>query len=221
MDVRICDNLTTTLSPPSSIVEALRIPFVFPFLGRPMSLDVLALCCCFPPKPKLICPDHQKNKNKMPSTEVDNTEAKAGMSADKAGVKPTVAFRPQDRALYDSKVTLEEYMYYASKTRAEEDANAAQEPKTTLRDILFPSGGKAHLASTESTGALDQLKDVNLNKAENRTAVSALEWTNASRALRSASAAAAFYLISTSQTKILAHSSKTKPGCSIAHVWVP
>ncbi|KAJ9134070.1 N amino acid transport system protein [Coniochaeta hoffmannii] len=133
----------------------------------------------------------------MPSTEVDNTEAKAGMSADKAGVKPTVAFRPQDRALYDSKVTLEEYMYYASKTRAEEDANAAQEPKTTLRDILFPSGGKAHLASTESTGALDQLKDVNLNKAENRTAVSALEWTNASRALRSASAAAAFYLITT------------------------
>ena len=134
----------------------------------------------------------------MSSTEANNIEAKAVASADKAGVKPTVAFRPQDRALYDHNVTLEEYMYYASKTRAEEAANAAQAPKTTLRDILFPSGGKPHLASTESTGALDQLRDVNLNKAENRTAVSPMEWTNASRALRSASAAAAFYLISKS-----------------------
>jgi hypothetical protein len=132
--------------------------------------------------------------------DADNIEAKAVTSTEKRNAKPTAVFvRPQDRALHDPKVTLEEYMYYAGKTRAEEDVNASQAPKTMIKDILFPSSGKAQLATHEATGAIDQtLDNVNLNKAENRAAVSDLEWTNTSRALRSASAAAAFYLISTS-----------------------
>jgi hypothetical protein len=138
--------------------------------------------------------------------EVDNIETKAVSSTEKTDAgKSTVAFRPQDRALHDANVTLEEYMYYASKTRAEEDANSAQAPTTTLWDVLFPSRGKTKLA----TGAQDadedsvgEIYEMNLNRPENRAAVSDKDWTNASRALRSASAAAAFYLISTSSLPI-------------------
>ncbi|KAH8660454.1 transmembrane amino acid transporter protein [Xylariales sp. PMI_506] len=120
----------------------------------------------------------------------------------KAGAVPAaVAIRPQQRLLHDPAVTFEEYRYYADKARAEEDASVATAPKTTLLDILFPSRGRARLVEgsgsslAEEVGAID--RNLNLSNAEKRAGVSDLEWTNANRALRSASAAACFYLITT------------------------
>ena len=116
----------------------------------------------------------------------------------------TTAIRPVERALHDTNVTLEEYMYYAERSRAEEDAGADAVPGLTLMDVLFPSRGKARQldssSSDEKIGVHSTgLKhtDVNLSNAAERAQISDVEWTNASRALRSASAAACFYLITT------------------------
>lgn len=109
-----------------------------------------------------------------------------------------VAIRPQERKLHDPDVTLEEYMYYAKMTRQEEDTYAAAAPKITFKDVLFPSRGEANLLhdpDSDQVGTIDT--EINLNRAENRVGISDTEWTNASRALRSATAAAAFYLITT------------------------
>lgn len=102
----------------------------------------------------------------------------------------SVAVRPQHRPLNDPDVTLEEYMYYAEKTRAEEDAVAATAPPGTFMDLLFPT----RAASQRIEGSQPSEKPPT---NENRLEITDLEWTNASRALRSASAAACFYLITT------------------------
>ncbi len=116
----------------------------------------------------------------------------------------TTAIRPQERALHDTNVTLEEYMFYAERTRAEEDAGAADAPGLTLMDVLFPSRGKARQLESSSSdekigvhSSGPKHTEVNLSNAAERAQISDVEWTNASRALRSASAAACFYLITT------------------------
>ncbi|KAK0757471.1 hypothetical protein N5P37_010196 [Trichoderma harzianum] len=108
------------------------------------------------------------------------------------------AIRPQHRPLHDSSVTLEEYMYYAEKTRAEEDAVAATKPPTTFIELIFPSKGTARRIE----GFQPKEKEAKENPPDasasgNGLLITDLEWTNASRALRSASAAACFYLITT------------------------
>lgn len=129
-----------------------------------------------------------------------------------------VAFRPQERRLHDPDVTFEEYMYYAAKSRAEEDASASAEAaeaetaaparaRTTFMDVFLPSvrGGVRELkgvpaAADGTTGTGTRagvLLDVNLSDPRVRAAISDEEWTNASRALRTATAAACFYLITT------------------------
>lgn len=127
---------------------------------------------------------------------------RAGDSTDiDVGEKPAqqvVAIRPQERKLHDPDVTLEEYFYYAELTRQEEDTHARNAPKTTLKDILFPSRGEAILVRNPDDDQVGTINtELNLNRAENRVGVSDTEWTNASRALRSATGAAAFYLITT------------------------
>ncbi len=119
--------------------------------------------------------------------------------AAEAVARRPAGIRPQERALHDAGVTLEEYMYYAKKTRAEEDATVHSAPKLTLMDILFPSRGESRQLGVSPSH--EKLRgshiEVNLSNAESRAHVSDLEWTNASRALRSATAAACFYLITT------------------------
>lgn len=111
------------------------------------------------------------------------------------------AIRPQHRPLHDSSVTLEEYMYYAEKTRAEEDAVAATKPPTTFMELIFPSKGTARriegFKPTEKEAKENPPANPNAAASGNKLLITDLEWTNASRALRSASAAACFYLITT------------------------
>lgn len=117
-----------------------------------------------------------------------------------------VAVRPQERLLHDPNVTFEEYMYYAAKSRGEEDASirpgpaAPDKAKTTFMDVFLPSarGGVRELkgaAAADGTGGV--LREMNLSDAQVRATISDEEWTNASRALRTATAAACFYLITT------------------------
>lgn len=49
--------------------------------------------------------------------------------------------RPQHRALYNSTVSFEEYMYYAERTKADQDADTkagANNGKLPLLKVLFP-----------------------------------------------------------------------------------
>lgn len=109
--------------------------------------------------------------------------------------------KPQQRGLHDIHVPFEEYVYYAAKARAEEDAEANTAPKTTLKDVIFPTSGQEkrefEMHAVESEKRRGSLTNANLSRAEVRAAVTDEEWTNASRALRTASAAACFYLITT------------------------
>lgn len=108
-----------------------------------------------------------------------------------------VAVRPQQRLLHDPAVTFEEYVFYAARSRAEEDEGAAAAAAdaaaggrrvVSLKTILIPSAAGA------GPGAAAEL---NLSDPAVRAGVSDEEWTNASRALRTATAAACFYLITT------------------------
>lgn len=104
--------------------------------------------------------------------------------------------RPQERKLHDSAVTFEEYYYYAQRTRAEEQNH--EKPKLRWREILDRKK-PAHHTSSEVDPNLDAAKhhtEINYADQENRIQISDEEWANASRAFRTASAGAAFYLVS-------------------------
>ena len=115
---------------------------------------------------------------------------------------------PQQRLLHDPNVTFEEYRYYAEKTRAEEVALKASEVgRTGFMQILFPpkSSPKPVFNSQGAVGEYDEkgntrrASSVNANLADRSTreVVTMEEWTNASRAFRTATWAACFYLITT------------------------
>lgn len=115
-----------------------------------------------------------------------------------------VAVPPQQRLLHDPSVTLEEYMFYAARSRAEEDHGAQlNPPKLTLKSVFVPSSGKVirdgdgNGVGAGASGAWDAVTELNLSDPKVRAGISDEEWTNASRALRTASAAACFYLITT------------------------
>ena len=113
--------------------------------------------------------------------------------------------RPQNRPAHDHRVTFEEYHYYANLTRAEEDALPPLETRG-IRDIIFPpkAGPSAVSVSprekTDDTpleAGLDEKTPARrLSKAQHLPITDA-EWTNASRAVRTATWAACFYLITT------------------------
>ncbi|QIW97218.1 hypothetical protein AMS68_002736 [Peltaster fructicola] len=115
--------------------------------------------------------------------------------------------RPQQRRLHDRAVQFEEYFHYAEKTRAEQDSLPA--PKTNWASTLLRG-------SVEDDNQIDHTDDapgapftekederrpshaqVNLSNRANRIEITDKEWTDASRALRTASAGACFYLITT------------------------
>ncbi|KFG85775.1 amino acid transporter [Metarhizium anisopliae] len=100
---------------------------------------------------------------------------------------------PRMRRLHDPDVSFQEYQHYARITRAEQDALPRPEGKKSLLYYLVPNLQKVE------TGAADVAirSDLNTSDIEQRKIISDEEWTNASRALRTAGTGAIFYLITT------------------------
>ncbi|KAH8690322.1 transmembrane amino acid transporter protein-domain-containing protein [Talaromyces proteolyticus] len=100
---------------------------------------------------------------------------------------------PQARAPHDPNVSFEEYFYYAQGTREEEDN--IESPKLNWREFLHPKKRITRQdARTDAPQSHDPKSPVGL---ENTAQISDEEWANASRALRTASWGACFYLITT------------------------
>lgn len=113
---------------------------------------------------------------------------------------PSTGIRPQHRKLHDTSVTFEEYYHYAQLTRAEEEHSTT--PETGVLSIIFPSksDGGVQLSTDGDQKDAGDLKDagaLNTSDPATRMTISDLEWTNASRALRTATRGAIFYLITT------------------------
>lgn len=109
----------------------------------------------------------------------------------------TVAIKPQSRLLHDPDVSFEEYLYYAERSRAEEAHLATKDEgrvKNAFKDIFMPSASSQVRTHDNPGGAATEL---NWSDPAVRATISDEEWANASRALRTASAAACFYLITT------------------------
>lgn len=106
--------------------------------------------------------------------------------------------RPQMRKLHDPTISFEEYYYYAQETRAEEEGNELQnDEKTGIINLIFPAkSGKGAGGSDEKRRA-SLVPQVNTSSKEQRAVVSDDEWANASRAVRTATQGAVFYLITT------------------------
>lgn len=104
---------------------------------------------------------------------------------------------PRARKLYDPDVTLEEYHYYARQTREEE--KTFESPKLQWRELLSrkPKPQDVHEGTDQKSGATVVSK-ANLAHQSARLEITDEEWTNASRAMRTASWGAAFYLVSPS-----------------------
>ncbi|EPE06646.1 amino acid transporter [Ophiostoma piceae UAMH 11346] len=120
-------------------------------------------------------------------------------SADKetVGEISPAAVKPQDRAVHDPSVSFEEYHYYAKQTRLEEEKYPRTSYETTFWSLVFPpksDAGVQPVAKIETEAAADKVAHTGAN---NNVAVSDDEWVNASRALRTATRGAIFYLITT------------------------
>jgi hypothetical protein len=101
--------------------------------------------------------------------------------------------RPQHRKLYDSKVSFEEYMYYAERTRADQDAISktdANRKRISLLKVMFPP--KSNMVELDH-----KMANLNTSIASQRAIVTDEEWTNASKAMRNATGMAIFYLMTT------------------------
>ena len=106
----------------------------------------------------------------------------------------STATRPQHRKLHDKSVTFEEYHYYALQTRAEEENFGGRE--TGWFSVIFPSKSDGGVQQT-TTNVTKDASTINYSSRENRMTITDEEWTNASRALRTATRGAIFYLITT------------------------
>ncbi len=104
----------------------------------------------------------------------------ASGSPDATTVVASTHIKPQWRKLHDPSISFEEYHYYAQKTRAEE--NTFESPKFNWHEIVRRSKPE-HTAADD----VQQLSKVNLSNPTNRLEISDEEWTNASRAFRTAS----------------------------------
>lgn len=108
--------------------------------------------------------------------------------------------KPQARKLHDPDVSFEEYHYYALRTREEEAY--VPKPKTQWREIILrkkPGVGQGGLGNSEVGGitGTSDYGELNFSRRADRLEITDEEWTNASRAFRTASAGTAFYLITT------------------------
>lgn len=122
------------------------------------------------------------------------------------GLNSSNVIRPQMRKLHDHTVTFEEYHHYANLTREREEKEYAQvrpTEKTGILAVMFPSKSYKHtptndaaLPSVDEKNGLDSEITTGMDKSTH-LAISDEEWVNASRALRTATWSAVFYLITT------------------------
>lgn len=97
---------------------------------------------------------------------------------------------PRLRALHDSNVSFHEYQYYARLTRQEQDNLPPAKAGKNFLAYLIPNLQKSPATEVERV-------DLNTSNPEMRKHITDEEWENASRALRTATAGAIFYLITT------------------------
>lgn len=102
-------------------------------------------------------------------------------------VMPSTYIKPQARALHDPNISFEEYHYYALRTREEEKTLVA--PMLNWREFLMRRKNAQNNAE-DSNGQLDPMKrhtEANFANKNTRLEITDEEWTNASRAFRTAS----------------------------------
>jgi hypothetical protein len=117
---------------------------------------------------------------------------------------------PSNRLLHDPNVSFYEYMHYAKLTREEEEETFRTDPPTQgIMQVLFPTksaGGVTPIAISPGNGASEKevvpaekngTSEKEVGVPQQRIEISEAEWTNASRAVRTASGSACFYLITT------------------------
>ena len=141
-------------------------------------------------------------EDKAASPGGDRTDTR--ISSIVTGTRPNTS---ANRLLCDPSITFDEYRYYAELTRNEERETAKTEPATVgIMQMLFPTksspGVQQISASPGSRGSSgDGIEEKELSPVKSdrqiRVSITDTEWTNASRAMRTASGAACFYLITT------------------------
>ena len=124
----------------------------------------------------------------------------SGKEGEFAGQGIVAYTHPQMRALHDKSITFEEYHYYALQSRAEEDSDHRKEKNIGrtrgFLSTIIPGKGPSPETSDENRRE-SIIPDINLSVPDRRAIVTDEEWTNASRAIRTATAGAIFFLITT------------------------
>jgi hypothetical protein len=163
--------------------------FAFLFLS-----DILTLNSSFSVYPSLDS-SAIGNMSNMANLALDGGDPRlAGTDGKIAGQGVVSYTRPQMRALHDPTVSFEEYHYYANQSRAIENAEVV--PKRQNRGFLstiIPDIGQ----STDEKRRASLVPGVNVSDRDQHATVTDEEWINASRAVRTATAGAIFYLITT------------------------
>jgi hypothetical protein len=122
----------------------------------------------------------------------NNKELNSPASNSSANAHPPGFIPPSSRAPYDKHVTLEEYMYYAAKTREQEkleDANNPQEGTGILSGLFKRKTQKSgSLAPSSPTASHEKVANSDEETSANgRAVISPDEWRDASRLMRTAS----------------------------------
>lgn len=112
-------------------------------------------------------------------------------SSDDQQVVQSEYIKPQARLLHDPAVTFEEYRYYAQRTREAE--RHLESPNLLWRDIITRKTTK----DADNLYGGGEVSQASFATPETRLQITDEEWINASRAMRTASWGAAFYLITT------------------------
>lgn len=125
-------------------------------------------------------------------------------SSPTAALAVSTAIKPQARKLHDPDVSFEEYHFWALRTREEERNSPA--PRTNWRELILrkkPAAEREQDLQADSDDKRASLAtDLNLSSQANRLEITDEEWTNASRAFRTASWGACFYLIGSLPTSL-------------------
>ncbi|KAM0143605.1 hypothetical protein ACHAO1_000706 [Botrytis cinerea] len=135
------------------------------------------------------------------------------VDAENPNAMASVYIQPQHKKFHDSSVTFEEYHYYAGLARAEEDASTNNDiGDTTFFSLIVPPKNLKGQAPVNSAPVAEKSNEGNgENGTEkivternvhdmshgDRSTITNDEWTNASRALRTATWSSVFYLITT------------------------
>jgi len=99
-------------------------------------------------------------------------------------IVPNTYIKPQDRKVHDPDVTFEEYHYYALRTR--EQQRTLEPPKLNWREILLRKKSTNEIENEH----IHVYSDDKVTHGSKRVEITDEEWTNASRAFRTASTGA-------------------------------